>query len=153
MVIHYEEALYQVYGPLDLYLTFTFTPQRLSKVVAMPLQVKELLLQPTDTVRDLGVLIDRQLTMEVVRSCFYQLRQRRSIQRSLPTDAWRTLAAAFITSRVDYCNSVLYGVSSQVIRRLQMVLNAAARLVVGVGRYEHITRRASLAASATANTV
>jgi len=34
-----------------------------------------------------------------------------------------------------YCNDVLYGVSSQVIRRLQMVLNAAARRVVGVGRY------------------
>jgi len=49
-----------------------------------------------------------------------------------------TLAAAFIASRVDNCNSVLYGGSSQVVRRLQMVLNAAARLVVGVGRYEHI---------------
>jgi len=45
--------------------------------------------------------------------------------------------AAFIASRVDYCNGVLYGVSSQVIRRLQRVLNAAARLVVGAGRYEH----------------
>ena len=66
-------------------------------------------------------------------------RQLRSIRRSLPTDARRTLAAAFIASRVDYCNGVLYGVSSQVIRRLQMDLNAAARLVVGVGRYEHIT--------------
>jgi len=42
---------------------------------------------------------------------------------------------------IDYCNGVLYGVSSQVIRRLQMVLNAAARLVVGVGRYEHIPPR------------
>jgi len=49
------------------------------------------------------------------------------------------MAAAFIASRVDYCNGVLYGISSQVIHRLQMVLNAAARLVVGVGRYEHIT--------------
>jgi len=106
----------------------------------MPLQVKDQLLQPTDTVRDLGVLIDSQLTMEVhvwnvIHSCFYQLRQLRSIRRSLPTDARRTLAATFIASRVDYCNGVLYGVSSQVIRRLQMVLNAAARLVVGVGRY------------------
>jgi len=35
-------------------------------------------------------------------------------------------------------NYILY-VSSQVIRRPQMVLNAAAGLVVGVGRYEHIT--------------
>jgi len=49
------------------------------------------------------------------------------------------MAAAFIASRVDYCNGVLYGVSSQVIRRLQMVLNASARLVVGVSRYKHIT--------------
>ena len=51
----------------------------------------------------------------------------------------RTLTAVFIASRVANCNSVLYGVSSQVIRRLQMVLNAAAHLVVGLGRYEHIT--------------
>jgi len=48
---------------------------------------KDQLLQPTDTVRDLGVLIDSQMTMEahvqnVVHSCFYQLRQLRSIQRS-----------------------------------------------------------------------
>ena len=49
------------------------------------------------------------------------------------------LIGFLIASRVDYCNSVLYGLSSQVIRRLQMVLNAAARLVVSVGRYEHIT--------------
>jgi len=113
-------------------------------VVATPLQVKDQLLQPTDTVHDLGILIDSQLTMEghvwnVVRSWFYQLRQLRSIRRSLPTDARRTLAATFIASRVDYCNGVLYGISSQVIRQLQMVLNAAARLVIGFGRHKHIT--------------
>ena len=62
----------------------------------------------------------------------YQLQQLRGIRRS-PPDARRTLATAFIASQVDYCNGVLYGVSSQVVRRLQMVL------VVGVGRYEHIT--------------
>jgi len=33
----------------------------------------------------------------------------------------------------------MYGVSAQVIRRLQMVLNAAARLVVGAGKFQHIT--------------
>ena len=40
------------------------TRQQLLKVVATPLQVKDQLLQPTDTVRDLGVLIDSQMTME-----------------------------------------------------------------------------------------
>ena len=75
----------------------------------------------------------------VVRSCFYQLRQLRSVRRSLTIDARHTLVSAFVASRVDYCNAVLYGVSAKVTRRLQMVLNAAARLVVGTGKYDHIT--------------
>jgi len=39
----------------------------------------------------------------------------------------------------DYCNVVLYGTSTAVTRRLQVGLNAAARMVVGIGKYEHIT--------------
>ena len=89
---------------------------------------------------DLGVIIDSNShTADVVRSCFYQLRQLRSIRRSLTTDARRTLATAFVANRVDYCNAVLYGTSTVVTRRLQMVLNAAARMLVGMGQYEHIT--------------
>ena len=53
----------------------------------------------SDTVRDLGVTLDAQLTMKkhvdgVARSCFYQLRQLRSIRRSVPTDALNTLVHA-----------------------------------------------------------
>jgi len=57
----------------------------------------------------------------------------------LTTDARRTLATAFVANREDYCNAVLYGTSSAVTRQLQMVLNAAARMVVDIGKYEHIT--------------
>ena len=46
---------------------------------------------------------------------------------------------AFISSRVDYCNSLLFGATDQVIRRLQAVINAAARLIVGLRRSDHIT--------------
>jgi len=49
------------------------------------------------------------------------------------------IVSAFIASRVDYCNAVLYGVSARVTRRLQMVLIAAARHVVGTGKHDHIT--------------
>ena len=54
-----------------------------------PLQIKNQVITPLDKVRDLGIIIDSRLsTMEshtanVVRSCFYQLRQLRSIRRSL----------------------------------------------------------------------
>jgi len=55
------------------------------------------------------------------------------------TDARRTLATEFFADLVDYCNAVLCGTLTAVIRRLQMVLNATARLVVGLGKHEHIT--------------
>jgi len=44
------------------------------------------------------------------------------------------------TNRVDSCNAVLYGTSTAVTLRLLVVLNATARMVVGIGKYEHITR-------------
>ena len=49
------------------------------------------------------------------------------------------LYVIFISSRVDYCNSVLYGATSGVLRKLQAVSNVAARLFSGLRRFDHIT--------------
>ena len=49
------------------------------------------------------------------------------------------IVTAFIASRQDYCNALLYGVAKTEIQRLQTVMNAAARLVGGLGRYDHVT--------------
>ncbi len=75
----------------------------------------------------------------VVRSCFAALRQIRSVRCSLPRHALLTLIRALVVSKVDYCNSVLAGLSIQLQDRLQSVLNAAARLVFSARRSEHIT--------------
>ena len=75
----------------------------------------------------------------VVKSCFFQLRQLRSIRRSLPTDARKALVHSFVASRIDYCNAILYSESDGVVRRMQTALNAAARLVVDAGRRQHMT--------------
>ena len=40
--------------------------------------------------------------------------------------------------RLDYCNSLLYGVSEDLLRRLQSVQNAAARFITGARKYDHI---------------
>jgi len=57
------------------------------------------------------------------------------------TNAIMTLIQALVVSKVDCCNSVLAGVSDSdtLLRRLQSVLNAAARLVFSARRSEHIT--------------
>ena len=46
---------------------------------------------------------------------------------------------AFISCRLDYCNSLLFGISDRLLRRLQSVQNVAARLVTGARRCDHIT--------------
>ena len=75
----------------------------------------------------------------VVRRCFFQLQQLRSVQRSLTRDAKTVIVHAFVASRIYYCNSLLYGTTERVLHPMQVVLNAAAQLVVGAGHHEHIT--------------
>ena len=91
----------------------------------------------------LVVRIDSQLTMAdhiaaLSRSCFFQLRQLRSIKQSLTFEATKTLVHSFVASRLDYCNSVFAGVSGQLLHKLQMIQNGAARLITGTKKFEHI---------------
>jgi hypothetical protein len=69
----------------------------------------------------------------------FQLRQLRAVRHSLSTDAAKTLVSAFISSRLDYCNSLLAGVTSGLMTKLQSVQNAAARFISKSGKFDHIT--------------
>jgi len=100
----------------------------------------------TSAVNDLGVIIDSQLTMAnhisaVSRSCFYQLRQLKTIRKCLTSETTRTLMQAFIGGRLDYCNSIglLVDINGQLLQRLQLIQNATARLVTGARKYDHIS--------------
>jgi len=61
--------------------------------------------------------------------CYYQLRRIRQMRRFVDDNALRTLVHSLVTSRLDYCNSVLAGCGVRVIARLQRVQNNAARLI------------------------
>ena len=63
----------------------------------------------------------------------------RPVVRSLFVNATKTLVQAFISCCLDYCNSLLFGISDGLVRRLQSVQNAAAPLVTGARRCGHIT--------------
>jgi len=54
-------------------------------------------------------------------------------------EAAKTLVQAFISCRLDYCNSLLYRVTDNIMRRVQSLQNAAARLITGARRRDHIT--------------
>ena len=82
--------------------------------------------------------LDRQISA-VVKSSFFYLRQLAKVKPILTKKHLETVIHAFITSRLDYCNSLYVGVSQSSLARLQLVQNAAARLLTGTRKREHIT--------------
>ena len=68
-----------------------------------------------------------------------QLRQLRPLVRSTSTETVKTLVEAFIFCRLDYSNSLFYGMSEGLMSQLRYLQNAAACLVSGARRYDHIT--------------
>ena len=99
---------------------------------------------PAASVRNLGVILDQHITMEthikmVCKNVYYHLRNIASIRNVLTTDSAKALVHAFITSRLDYYNSLLCGLPDQSIWRLQLVQNRAARMITGAKMRDHIT--------------
>ena len=114
----------------------------MEKIRVQNINLLESKLKVSENVKNLGVLLDSNLSMAdhtnaLVRSCFFQLRQLRVIRRCLPREARETLVQAFIGRRLDYCNSLLLGIGEGLMNKLQRVQNAAARLICGVGKFAH----------------
>ena len=131
-------------NPTKTQLIWLGSRQQVSKVDICNIDILSTAVSTVERVRDLGVVLDSHLTMSshvaaVCRSAFCFLRQLRSITRTLPTDAAKTLVQAFVTSRLDYCNSILSGISDFLLRRLQAVQNTAARLITRTRRFDRIT--------------
>ena len=80
----------------------------------------------------------------LVRSANFELRRISSIRHLLSTDATKTLVSAFVLSRLDYCNSLLFGCSQYLLNKLQKVQNNAARLDRRVSKTDYISHLASL---------
>jgi len=97
----------------------------------------------SESARDLGIVIERELLLAayataVCRAGYNQLRHLRPVVRSLSIHATKMLVQAFTSYRLDYCNSLLYGITDGLLRRMQSVQNAAARMVTGARRCDHI---------------
>ena len=99
---------------------------------------------PTSSVRNLGVYMDSELRMvghinSVVKSVFYQIHIIGKIRRNLDQQSTKKLVHALVTSRLDYCNSLLVGLPATLTGKLQRAQNCAARLVTLTPRRDHIS--------------
>jgi len=109
------------------------------RVILKAVSVANVDLPVADSMRVLGVTLDRRLTFDnhasaVPRSCNYYARAIRNIRPLLTLDLAQTLACSMILSRIDYCNSWLHGAPTSTIQKLQRIQNNAARIVLQAPR-------------------
>jgi len=94
------------------------------------------------SVKNLGVIFDQRMHEHVTLECravYYHLKNIHCLKAFLTQEALVTVVHAFVTSRIDYCNSLLYGISDYNINRLQRIQNSAARLVTNTRKYDSVS--------------
>ena len=109
----------------------------LNKYGRCDISIGDSTISPVECVRNLGVQIDQHLTMDkqvtaVCKACNFHLYRLSSIRRYITTDAARSVVQALITSRLDYCNSLLANLTNTQMKRLKSIQHKAARLVTPV---------------------
>jgi len=132
-------------NPTKIQLMWLGSSQHVLKLDITHVHVISLCLRVQDTARDLGVVIDRQLSTVGSRRCslstrsgYYQLHQLRQAVWFLSEDANKTLVQVFISCHLNYCNSLFFGILGGLMNQLQSVLNTTACLVTGSQCSDHI---------------
>ena len=106
-----------------------------SKYLSMfPIELLGVKTYPAKYARNLGVIFDKNFNFRshisaICSSCIYHIRDLRRIRRHLDLDSAKVLANALVSSRLDYCNSLLSGIAETDLTKLQRVLNRLARVV------------------------
>ena len=98
----------------------------------------------SSAVKNLGAWFDSELTMnthvnKLCSAAYFHLYNLRRIRKYLSQETCEQLVHAFITSRIDYCNSLLYGLPAKQLDKIQRVQNTAARIIFRLPKFCHIT--------------
>ena len=121
-----------------------FSPRNCQLQIDFSVCVNGVSTLPSNSLRNLGVVFDRSMTMDshinsVTRACYMHLRNIGRIRRSITDETAKFLVHGLITSRLDYCNSLLHGLPDSSTWRLQRVQNMAARIITRTKRSDHIS--------------
>ena len=93
-------------------------------------------------VKNLGIFLDSDLSYtdqvsSVVSRSFLCIKNIARIKTFLTSKEKCTLLTALILSKLDYCNSLYYGINCSLLKKLQVVQNSAARLVFNRRKFDH----------------
>ena len=74
---------------------------------------------------------------KVCSAAYYHLRNICRIRNLLILDSAKSITHTFVTARLDYCNSLMFG--SPPSQKLQRVQNMAAKMVSRKKKFDHVT--------------
>ena len=101
------------------------------------LDLGEFQLHLVNSVRNLGVYFNSKLNFKehidmVVKNCNFHIPNLYAVKQFLDSQCLLALVNSLILSRVDYCNALWVGLSNYLLKKVQSVLNRAARLIFGL---------------------
>ena len=122
----------------------TGTRQQLEKTSIESITSGDTVIKPLESARNLGSWFDDHMRMnvhigKVCSKAFRGLYNIRQIRKFLTMQSTKTLIHAFVSSHLDYCNTLLFGLPKYQLDRLQKVQNAAARVIFQIAKCDHIT--------------
>ena len=120
------------------------TPSALKEVKTSSIQIGDHVTQLSSCVRNIGAYFDSILKMNdqvqhVCKSAWYHLHQIRKLQGYLTEDQLKTLIHAYVTSKLDTNNGLLCGAHKYQTAKLQLVQNAAAKVICGLRKFDRVT--------------
>ena len=97
-------------------------------------------IRPSQQARNIGVIFyDTMSLSPIVKSAFYHIRNISKVRKYISKSTIEVLLHSFVRSTLDVCNFLLFGAQKRDIVKLQSVHNAAARIIAGLKKRDHIT--------------
>ena len=121
-----------------------FTPQTKHQIELTHIDLCEVSIPISNEAKNIGVTFDTVFSMDkqisqTCKTAMYHLRRISKIRQYITQSACEKLVHAFITSRLDYGNAILYGLPQYKLEKLQRIMNAAARIVSKTKKFHHVT--------------
>jgi hypothetical protein len=119
-------------------------PQRLKFSNITSLTLGDTIIPVSSSARNLGFIFDSDLSFSkqinsVCKSCHYHIRDLRRIRHLLSPSVAITLANSLVSSKLDYCNSLYFGISTKNLSKLQRIQNSLARAITFTSKRQHIS--------------